>query len=86
MDETTKAIIKYAAVIIALPWVVPFMKALVRDMYGAFEEDGGLTGSPPSVEALREIRERKAGEPDPLVNEVLAHLRDRKGDGEQDGR
>ncbi len=86
MDDTTKAIIKYVAVIIALPWVVPFVRALVKDLYGAFEEDGGFLGSRPSNEDLREIRERKANEPDPLVNEVLAHLRERKGDDGKDAR
>lgn len=79
MDETTKAIIKYSAVIISLPWVLPFMRALFRDLARAFEEDGGFLGDPPTEEQLREIRERKASEPDPLVSEVLAHLRDRSG-------
>lgn len=86
MDETTKAIIKYSALIISLPWVVPFMKALYRDLAQAFEEDGGFLGDPPTEEQLREIRERKAGEPDPLVNEVLAHLRDRSGGNDRDAR
>ncbi|MBL6756319.1 MAG: hypothetical protein ISQ11_07910 [Planctomycetes bacterium] len=86
MDETTKAIIKYSAVIISLPWVLPFMKALFRDLAQAFEEDGGFLGDPPTEEQLREIRERKAGEPDPLVNEVLAHLRDRSGGNDRDAR
>ena len=86
MDETTKAIIKYSALIISLPWVVPFMKALYRDLAQAFEEDGGFFGDPPTEEQLREIRERKAGEPDTLVNEVLAHLRDRSGGNDQDAR
>jgi len=86
MDETTKAIIKYSAVIISLPWVIPFMRALFRDLAQAFEEDGGFLGDPPTEDELREIRERKAGEPDPLVNEVLAHLRERKGGSNRDDR
>ena len=76
MDDTTKAITKYTAVLLSLPWVVPFMKALWKDLSGAFEEDGGFFGDPPSAEDLEEIRARKAAEPDPLVSEVLAHLRE----------
>lgn len=83
MDDTTKAIIKYVAVLLSLPWVVPFMKALYKDLAGAFEEDGGFLGEPPTAEALEEIRARKAAEPDPLVSEVLAHLRDSRGRGDK---
>lgn len=72
----TKEILKYVLVIGALPWVLPFMKALVRDLLYAFEEDGGLTGPPPSQRQLEEIRRRKAERPDPLVSEPLAHVRD----------
>lgn len=86
MDETTKAIIKYLAVFLSLPWVIPFARALFRDLSGAFEEDGGFLGDPPSPDELREIQERKAKEPDPLVHEVLAHLRERKGGDEQGAR
>ena len=86
MDETTKSIIKYVGVLISLPWVIPFVRALIKDLYGAFEEDGGFLGSPPSPDALREIQERKASEPDLLVNEVLAHLREKKGNGGKDSQ
>ncbi|MEM1449766.1 MAG: hypothetical protein AAGI22_11670, partial [Planctomycetota bacterium] len=44
----------------------------------SLEEDGGLLGDPPSQARLREIRERRAKEPDPLVNELLAHVREQR--------
>ena len=72
----TKEILKFVLVIGALPWVLPFMKALVRDLLEAFEEDGGLLGDPPSSKQIEEIRRRKAERPDPLVSEPLAHVRE----------
>ena len=75
MDETTKEILKFVVVIGALPWVLPFLRSLVKDLISAVEEDGGLLGDAPSKEKLEEIRLRRAGEPDPLVNELLAHVR-----------
>ena len=84
MDETTKAIIKYLAVLMMLPWVIPFIKALFKDLVSAFEEDGGLLGEPPSPDELQQIKDRKAREPDPLVHEVLAHLKESRGRSAQD--
>ncbi len=82
MNETTKEILKFVVVIGALPWVLPFLRALVKDLVSAVEEDGGLLGDPPSKAKLEEIRKRKASEPDPLVNELLAHVRlEREGGG-----
>lgn len=78
MDETTKEILKYVIVFGALPWVLPFMKSLFRDVVAAVEEDGGLLGDPPTQAKLEEIRRRKASEPDPLVNELLAHVREER--------
>ena len=72
----TKEILKFVLVIGALPWVLPFMKALVRDLLEAFKEDGGLLGDPPSSKQIEEIRRRKAERPDPLVSEPLAHVRE----------
>ena len=69
MDET-KAITRSA--VIPSPWVIPFMRALFRDRPGLLGRR--LPGESPTQEELREIRERKASEPDPLVSEVLAHL------------
>lgn len=86
MNETTKEILKFVVVIGALPWVLPFLRSLVKDLVSAVEEDGGLLGDPPSKEKLEEIRRRKACEPDPMVNELLAHVRlEREGRG-GDGR
>lgn len=73
--ETTKEVIKYIAVLVALPWVLPFLRALVKDLLQAFEEDGGLLGDPPVGEHLKKLREEKARRPDPLVSEPLAHVR-----------
>ena len=75
MDETTKEILKFVVVIGSLPWVLPFVRSLIKDVVGAVEEDGGLLGDPPTQSQLEEIRRRKAQEPDPLVNELLAHVR-----------
>ena len=75
MNETTKEILKFVIVIGGLPWVLPFVRSLVKDLVSAVEEDGGLLGDPPSKEKLEEIRLRRASEPDPLVNELLAHVR-----------
>ena len=72
----TKEILKFVLVIGALPWALPFMKALSRDLLRAFEEDGGLLGDPPSKKQLEEIQRRKAERPDPLVSEPLAHVRE----------
>ena len=79
----TKQILKFVIVIGALPWVLPFIKALVRDLLRAFEEDGGLLGHPPSKKRLEEIQRRKAQEPDPLVSEPLAHVRKAAQDRDQ---
>ena len=76
MDETTKEILKFVVVIGALPWILPFIRALAKDLVAAMEEDGGLLGEPPTPTKLEEIRRRKAQEPDKLVNELLAHVSD----------
>lgn len=81
MNETTKEILKFVVVIGALPWVLPFLKSLVRDLLAAIEEDGGLLGDPPSQAKLAEIRKRRAEEPDPLVSELLAHVREERERG-----
>jgi len=73
--ETTKEVIKYIAVIVALPWVIPFLRMLVKDLLHAFEEDGGLLGDPPVGERLKELKREQARRPDPLVSEPLAHVR-----------
>ena len=75
MDSTTKEIIKFVLVIGSLPWVIPFARALVRDLLVAFEEDGGLLGPPPTAQKLEEIRRAKRDRPDPLVSEPLAHVK-----------
>ena len=72
----TKEILKFVLVIGALPWALPFIKSLSADLLRALEEDGGLLGDPPSRKQLEEIRRRKAEEPDPLVSEPLAHVRE----------
>lgn len=79
----TKEILKFVLVIGALPWALPFIKALVRDLILAFEEDGGLLGDTPSRKQLEEIRRRKAERPDPLVSEPLAHVRKAAREREQ---
>lgn len=71
----TKEILKYVLVIGALPWVLPFVKALARDLIQAFEEDGGLMGPPPTKAKIEEIRRRKERRGDPLIAEPLAHIR-----------
>lgn len=76
MDPVVKEVIKYVVVFGSLPWVYPFLKALVTDLLLAFEEDGGLLGEPPTRAKLAEIKARKLLEPDPLVNEPLAHVRE----------
>ncbi|QDV07610.1 hypothetical protein Poly30_31370 [Planctomycetes bacterium Poly30] len=70
-----KEILKFVFVFASLPWVLPFLKALVKDLLQAFEEDGGLLGERPSQTDLEKIRERKRREPSPLVNEPLAHVK-----------
>ncbi|MEE2939949.1 MAG: hypothetical protein VX460_06165 [Planctomycetota bacterium] len=72
----TKEILKFVLVIGALPWALPFMKTLARDLLRSFDEDGGLLGDAPSKIQLEEIRRRKAEQPDPLVSEPLAHVRE----------
>ncbi|MEM9800616.1 MAG: hypothetical protein AAGA20_09835 [Planctomycetota bacterium] len=76
MDETTKEVLKWVFAIGSLPWVLPFIRSLWTDVKAALEEDGGLLGEPPTQAKLEEIRARKAREPDPLVNEPLAHVRE----------
>jgi len=71
----TKEILKYVMILAALPLILPFIKLLVKDLLHAFEEDGGLLGSPPSPTKLEEIRREKEGRTDPLVSEPLAHVR-----------
>lgn len=71
----TKDILKFIVVIAALPWVLPFVKALVRDLLQAFDEDGGLLGDAPNAQQLEEIRREKHKRPDPLVCEPLAHIK-----------
>ncbi|MEM9381067.1 MAG: hypothetical protein AAGB93_14035 [Planctomycetota bacterium] len=78
MNETTKEILKFVVVFGSLPWVWPFLRSLVKDLIYALEEDGGLLGDPPTQAKLREIRARRAKEPDPLVNELLAHVREQR--------
>lgn len=71
----TREILKFVFVIVALPWVLPFVKSLYRDLVQAFEEDGGLLGQPPTRAKLEEIRARKRKEPPKLVSEPLAHVK-----------
>lgn len=70
-----KEVLKFVLVFASLPWVLPFLKALVTDLLRAFDEDGGLLGDKPSAATLEEIRERKRREPSPLVSEPLAHVK-----------
>jgi hypothetical protein len=70
-----KEVMKFVVVFAALPWVLPFLKALVKDLLRAFDEDGGLLGDKPSATTLAEIQERKSREPSPLVSEPLAHVK-----------
>ena len=70
-----KEILKYIGALVMLPYVVPFVRALVRDLLQAFEEDGGLLGDQPSQGKLEEIRREKALRPSPLVSEPLAHVK-----------
>ena len=71
----TKEILKFVFVIVALPWVYPFVKSLVTDLLHCFDEDGGLLGEPPTKEELAEIQAAKRREPPKLVNEPLAHVK-----------
>ncbi len=70
-----KEVMKFVFVLGSLPWVLPFLKALVTDLLRAFDEDGGLLGDKPSATTLAEIQERKRLEPSPLVSEPLAHVK-----------
>ncbi len=70
-----KEILKFVFVFASLPWVLPFLKALVRDLLDAFEEDGGLLGERPNAADLAKIQERKLRAPNPLVSEPLAHVK-----------
>ena len=70
-----KEVMKFVFVFASLPWVLPFLKALVKDLLEAFDEDGGLLGDKPSATKLAEIRDRKRHEPSPLVSEPLAHVK-----------
>jgi hypothetical protein len=74
-----KEILKFVFLFASLPWVLPFLKALVRDLLMAFEEDGGLLGEPPNQTDLAKIRVRKSREASPLVNEPLAHVKKAQG-------
>ncbi|MEM8710928.1 MAG: hypothetical protein AAGG01_08255 [Planctomycetota bacterium] len=70
-----KEILKFVFLFASLPWVLPFLKGLYKDLIQAFEEDGGLLGDKPSQAELEKIRERKRHEPSPLVSEPLAHVK-----------
>ena len=61
----TKEILKFVLVIGALPWALPFIKALAADLLRALEEDGGLLGDAPSRRQLEEIRAARPRSPIP---------------------
>lgn len=81
-----KEILKFVFVFASLPWVLPFLKALVKDLLHAFDEDGGLLGEPPSQADLEKIRAQKRHEPSPLVNEPLAHIKKAQAAGGASGQ
>ena len=74
-----KEVMKFVVVFASLPWILPFVKALVKDLVQAFDEDGGLLGDKPSEATLEEIRERKRRAPSPLVSVPLAHVKKAQG-------
>ena len=81
-----KEVLKFVFVFASLPWVLPFLKALVKDLLQAFDEDGGLLGDKPSASTLAEIQERKRLEPSPLVSEPLAHVKKAQQQAAASGR
>lgn len=62
-------IARYVVIVLAAPFWVPFVKKVWGEIENALKEEGGVFGRAPTPAELEEIREQKAREEDPLVNE-----------------
>lgn len=67
--------LKIAFVLLTAPIWLPFVKAMKRELFDLFEEDGGLFGDDPGPVGRAAIRARRVSRPAVLVHEWLAHVR-----------
>lgn len=72
------ALIKYLLILTTAPLWFPFAKALWEEFTAALRLDGGLFGDSPSRRQRELIEEEIAREEPRIVNETLAHARERR--------